>query len=355
MELDDIIRSTGNGLKVYEYYQGYKIYKNKRYLSVFRNEKNPSMSFYQDEKGFWRCKDFGDAVNASIFDFVAAKYKLSFVEAVAKIKKDFDIISNYTPTKEAVKPTAQNYSNSSITITNIVYEEDIERQKYWKQYKYISDKILDKYNVKHFLSVNYINTKGVKKNTWKSNDQPAILYPTFELTTGELKHKFYFPYAKEKKNKWFGDTNMYCLFGYHENYRIYKTKAQKAKAILFSSLKDLMAFEGLMNNLQIYNGIHYIGFAGNSEIVITDYLYKLITRQCMIEPFDFFTLLDCDKKGIEISDNYTVLYHASSLTEILSNYAVPDVKLDVADFIKNNNEETIIKFATQIIENVWST
>ena len=111
----------------------------------------------------------------------------------------------------------------------------------------------------------------------------------------------------------------------------------------------MMVFEGLMNQFNIRNGIHYIGVNANSELLIMDFIIQYIFIELDLSGENTFILFDNDKKGIETAQQYELMYFCNNITHLQNGY---DGK-DIADIVKNSSEDEICNFAEQLIKVIW--
>lgn len=348
MTINDIIENTDNGKRIYEFYLDKAIAKNKLHKSIWTvDERTPSMSFYIDDKGHWRCKCWSTGNNVGPIEFVAVLRKIEFSAAANTVKADFNLIGSYKPSNAIAKPKLIEYNEAGLELYNYVTDSQQNTHNYWSQYKFITTQILEKYNVLNLILLEYINSKGVDKSLKKYRDNPLILYSIKEVFSDKVKHKVYRPY-NEKSSKWFGDTNAYCLFGYHENKR-FKLNKRDNKLIIFSSAKDLMAFEGLLNTVNIRNGIHYFGVNANSEMLINDFIMKFLFQEYELNGTDVYVLFDNDDKGIKTSVDYEFMYLANNVTSVQDGF---DGK-DIADICKNESNDNLMNFLEKIIKAIW--
>lgn len=247
--------------------------------SVFNTKDNtPSLFFWVSEKGY-RFNDFSTGIKGTAIDFVMNLYKISFLDAVNKIKKDYinwcsnnkEIINiNYT-----VKPK---YHVGDYTIRKW---NTLDRD-FWLQFN-ISSNILNRFKVHPISQYFLTNENG---GFYIKND---YLYGYFK--DNNVLYKIYQPFIKEMK---FVKVESYIQgseqIGNHP-YLIYT-----------SSLKDIMSLYSL--NLTIdYK-------APDSENTL---ISESIIKKDLENYKKVFTFFDVDEPGIKAANKYKDLYNIQSL------------------------------------------
>lgn len=246
---------------------------NIKVLSIFNNEKTPSLVFYcKNSKYKFKC--FSTGIQGDAIDFIINLYKKPYITCCNLILKD------YNSRKEIItynsEPTEDNFKILNYKISNFNnYDKD-----FWTPYC-INTKILRKYNVKPMSSIVYSKkSKVVEKSLIKT-------YGYF--TKFEELYKIYQPLNKNCKflilnNKVIQGEDQLEGFNY---------------LLITSSLKDIMGIKTISNiNLDI--------IAPNSENTLLN-SNKIIEYKKKYEKI--LTLMDNDKVGKTAALKYKNLYN----------------------------------------------
>lgn len=194
LSIESILKSITHYDIFRHYITGFEVY-NKRFRSELRRDNSPSCSIKPLMNGSISYKDHANGEHYNCFDYVSAKFGLSFKEALVLISNDFGL--DLTPEKVERKPTdfealrynkpLENASYADIKICSVPFT--IEGLRYWKQYG-IDRELLELYNIKQIKGF-YINHQFIEIS---KNEVLAFAY-----CFGNYTYKILRPYAGEWK------------------------------------------------------------------------------------------------------------------------------------------------------------
>ena len=268
--------------------------------SIFNpGEKTESMYiYYDDNKGYYRFKDFSTGYGGDSSNLVMYLYNLSRKQANLKIVLDYAKYiedNNYDPVTEY--KIAATYKVSDFTVRHW----NILDQAYWTDF-HIGSKQLSKYEIMPLEY--YVLSKNEEDIETSFTIKGEHIYGYFK-EDGTL-YKIYQPKNKEKK--------FIKVLNYIQGSEqlTYNTKY----LLIISSLKDLMAFNAL--------GIQNIeGVVPDSEnSLLPDSLIAYYKEKYT----KIITLLDNDKAGISAMEKYKEKHGI--------NYVIPPAEKDIADCVK---------------------
>jgi len=307
---------------VYEYYLKHPIREGIKFISPFRKEKDPSLSFkYFENTNSWVWRDWGDTSqhkSMSIFDFVMRLFNCDFVSAMIRINNDLGL--NLEGSKEPSKSVKKFLGN------NTPIKHKIEKKK--KRIR-ISFRKYTKNDYDFWAQF------GITKNTLK-------LYRVYPIDKAWLNYTI----IKEHKSN---DT----IFAYliNNNVKIYHPN-NKTRFLGNVTLNDISGWDQLPNNgeniiitkshkdvMVLYEmNISAISPQGEGMSLSKDMIDELELRFNNI-----YILYDNDDPGIKASDNAKDIY--PNLKQI---YIPKEVCKDVSElsFIKG------LKKAKEIIINL---
>lgn len=284
--------------------------KTKLIKSPFRDDKNPTCSFYYSKSNRLYLHDFATEEHIDIFEAVKKLFRINYAEAIKKIISDKDRfeIDEYEESRKENK------------IEFIL--ADSSHLDYFNRY-HITRETLLKYNVYPAKTI-YMNEEAIAKGT-KTNPIFCYLFPSGNIKT-------YRPLTKDKSKKWAGNSNAKDIAGL-------KQLPKKGK-ILFvtSSLKDVMTLHTLGYNAIAFNGEGY-GISGDSAVIMEETLSKLEKR---FEYIIFY--MDNDAPGI----NFGTKLHLKYNKKFIYNPATKEK--DLSDFV---HKEGIFK-AKRLIKKLLS-
>lgn len=239
-------------ITIWRYYIGMNWEISKPFMAPYRPDTTPSFNLYYDSRGRLMFKDFGRAgASGDIFNYLQMVERISFIEALEKVNRDFKLdLVNMSTKIVVVNNQADNKKDSKIddllkfekkvketqsavdifTVTRKWEKSDIDRWLSWG----ISQKTLNLYQTHCALEV-YKN--GILEYTY-SEDNPCYVY-WFPKT----KHtKCYFPLSKTKR--FFGNiNNLADIQGYYQcDVKNTKKKIGRRILILTKAMKDVMFF-----------------------------------------------------------------------------------------------------------------
>lgn len=249
--------------------------QNLKILSVFRNERTPSMSvFYDNKYQQYRFKDFSSGIGGSAYDLVCKIHDISFTEAIKKILKDYGV-AKATGHKEVEIVPQKSYKVESFELRNWIQND----AKYWSQYG-ISRKQLEKFNVKPLKS--YVMNNGTKT----LNFEPKLITYGYFNMSGVM-YKIYSP--KNSKRKFFKVAD-------HVQ-GIEQLEYKQDLLVICSSLKDAMCLDSMGFKLEVV--------APDSENTMIKPMYIDIFRRKYKR---VITLFDNDEAGIKAIERYKQEY-----------------------------------------------
>lgn len=268
--------------------------------SVFNpGEKTQSMYiYYDDNKGYYRFKDFSSGYGGDSSNLVMYLYNLSRKQANLKIVLDYAKYiddNNYDPVTEYKVTAPYKVNDYTVRHWNVIDQE------YWTQFK-IGTKQLCKYEIMPLEY--YVLSKREEDIETSFTIKGEHIYGYFK-EDGTL-YKIYQPKNKEKK--------FIKVLNYIQGSEqlTYSTKY----LLIISSLKDLMAFNAL--------GIQ------NIEGIVPDSENSLLPDSLIVHYKEKYTkiitLLDNDKAGIGAMEKYKERHGI--------NYVIPPAEKDIADCLK---------------------
>lgn len=262
--------------RVMSYYLGLPIDLNRLHVSPLRKDTNPTCSFYYNSRGVLKFHDFGTSEQFSAVEVVMKRYKINYGDALRKIKQDASAIKNM---EFDLSLREENVDYVCVAYTHPDWS-------YWKRYD-INASILKKFGVTHLSKV-FRNDKIFLKST---PDNPVFAY---NFSSGNI--KIYRPLSKDKKKKWYGNSNMYDIGGY-------EVLPDKGKLVFItSSLKDLMVLYTFGFPGVCLNGEGYGTFGPSKEVFSS--LLKDLRRK-----FEHVLLfLDSDESGIKFAEKLSATH-----------------------------------------------
>jgi len=289
---------------IYAYYLGERINFHKSFISLFREEKNPSMTFIRMGDGAVLWRDWGDGNQTkpeSSIKFVMKIYNCSFNEALEHIKQDLGngdtFVSFYR--RDMGMPKASKKKDIQIRSRNF----DENDTTYWGEYG-ISIDTLNLYNVIP-ISRYFINNFPI--------DQYDGIHPLYAYKMskdGQIYYKIYNPLTTDYKKKWRWNGTDDILMGYDQ------LPLHGEMLIITKSMKDIMV---------LYE-MGYAAVSMQSESTIMDtIMFASLKRR-----FDHIIVLyDNDATGIKRSDK---LIRAFGLKQIF----IPKIsdQKDISDYVK---------------------
>lgn len=198
---------------VFSYYLGEKLVMGRMYQSPFRDDRNPSCSFFMSHNGKILFRDFGIGKTYSAIDFVKDKFKCDYITALKTISNDKEKINSLqSPEKRLEK-------DFTIGVVGDLLSKYLD---YWKEYG-IERETLDRYGVKAASSI-YRNDELYAKATYQS--------PIFVYTFPSRRVRIYRPRSRTKK--WYGNANELDIGG------LVQLNSKGTILFITSSIKDVM-------------------------------------------------------------------------------------------------------------------
>lgn len=262
--------------RIYEQILGRELRFGKTYQSPFRDDKNPSLSFYQTSSGRIRWKDFGtDEPSGGVYQFVAKHLGTEDLDAIKSYiydGRETQIFKKQTtqrilpPRKNSLEIKAKRWS-----------EKELD---YWQSY-HISKETLKMFNtvpLAHF----YVNDI---KNDRLENE---LLFA--QLVGSHV--KIYSPLSKTRK--WKSNTTKSDVFGLEQ------LKFKSDTLILTKSLKDIMT-------------LHELGYEAIAPMSETSDFPKMIEEEVLPRYKNIYVLFDNDTTGLKRGEILSLKYSAANL------------------------------------------
>ncbi len=321
-ETDDIYSQTNKGKDIFEHYLGHEIELNKRYNSVFREEKNPSMAFYTSRDDGWRVKDFGLGNNIGPIEFVMELFGLDFPPAKRKIIADLKLATpqykqkySNAPIKPVLKETIREAKQDKFKISYTVMDFPDEDLSWWYKF-WIELEELNTFDVFAAEAYYLEFLDKTRKNAFIKRSKENKMISAFKMKDifSRERTKMYCPLVTNPDFKWVGDSTRETVQG------ISQLKYKSKNLCILSGLKDIMALTAMQRRLKVDLDVELI--AGNSESsqIPNEILIDLKSRY-----ENTFSLLDWDKTGKRWSDIYEAHHRIRPLNSNLRDYNVKDV------------------------------
>lgn len=299
---------------------------NKPFRSALYSDKNPGCRIYVNGSSQLMYKDFGTGDHFSCVNYVMAKYRCNFQEALNIIANDFNIkkVDPKVPVEIILANDVgfeRSFKPKSKTVINIEPQPfNATDYEYWSQYG-IQLTTLIKYNVFSCKTVFIYKTDGVIRLEY-SKSNPIYAY-RFTDESGEISYKIYKPYA-DKTKKWLFNGGSNNIEGYDQ------LPERDKVLIITKSLKDCIC----------YNEIGYsaISLQGEHNQLKDNLLDKLYKR------FDYIIMnYDNDEDGkkatLKIADKHNIPYFyihgAKDLSDLIKISGLEQAKLQINDKIKS--------------------
>lgn len=304
----------GKQIAVYEKYLKSKLSFGKMYYSPYREEDNPSLSFWQGENDIlWR--DWGDPMQdkpQDVYSFYACNESCSKTEAYKRLNKaNISTFAGGDRINPVYKKRAVRRLKKKL-IKIIERPFNMDDLLFWSEYG-ITLNTLKKFKVKAASKV-FLNDKETHV---ESKNKPVYAY---EITSkGD---KYYKIYAPKNSFKWMFNGNQEMLFG------IDLIPDKGELLIITKSLKDVMALREL--------GYSAIAPQAETAIIKKSVINNLKRRFKYIIIF-----FDNDSTGIKFAKRLSTIY------KLMYIYLPQDHKAkDISDYIKSygmDNAKTQLK------------
>lgn len=322
---NEILQRSNNGLDLYKLFFGGNLnaIDEKRFKNVknpFYNDKNASFSVYQNEKGMWCFKDYGNTdYSGDIFDFFKFHYKLD-------IKNDFVMLLNLMVgelnknqfTISSVKASSITKADSCSKQINSVqlFETDFSDKalKFWNQFG-ISIDILNLNNVKQITGCRQIYSK----------DDSDVKNYQYEMTFAYKMvdfAKIYIP--KPKRFLYVGKKSPNYIFGQN-----------------FSNEKGIVFVVGGEKDVLTMHSLGYEAICFSSETAVPS---KEIVKEFYELEVTPVLLYDCDDTGRKCANKISEKFNwaIADLSTILSEDKIGSI-IDISDYIKEGQSKEILK------------
>lgn len=272
--------------KIFEKYTGLKIEFGVLYHSPFRNDNNPTCSFYYDYSNKLRLKDHAGFFHGDCFDAAAKKLNINantrdgFKNLLEKIAQDFRI---------------HKYANDEVYI-QALYEEVVER----------------KIGVRKAISIDYILRE------WDLRDK-QFWFDRYKLPMKFIENNDVYPIAGAfVNNRLESDESELCyLYKFGDSIRLYYPYRAKRRFIV---------------NKAVYQGLHNAKVA-KFGINTKSYKDVLVIRMLSYNKFDIDAFAPPSENYImKIDDYYNIKY---SYQHIVSLYDFDYTGIRAANYIRH--------------------
>lgn len=311
---------------IYKYYYDAqfgdgKFQINKKLLSPFREESNPSIYFFMrnDDRIYW--KDWGDAEGkvSDVFDYIQKLYNCNYFEALNYINKDLGLglgKMNYSELENFIKPPCQNKTSAKKDISYNVRRFFIQDIKYWEKQYGIKLYQLEDYNIFPVSEV-FLNGELIMINT---GIKPIYVYKLEEDT-----FKIYAPYGPIK---WLSNGGGKFIWG------LDKIPKNGNILIMTKSLKDLI----------VYNNLGFYAIAFQTENFILD---KNIYEDLYNRFNNLVLIYDNDDPGIKAAEKFKERFPKTNVLRL------PKYKSckDIADLRKVIDNEKLKELFSKYLYN----
>lgn len=310
----ELLNSSNNGLDFFKIYFGDKLRwaskkRSKNLKNPFYTDKNGSFSIYEDEKGKWRFKDYGDPnYQGDCFDFYARVYNTNVKEGFQELLMVMKRVLDEGVSKLA---TVKAFQNKAVLIERTITAVQLNKidftdkaLQFWKQYN-ITREILLLNNVSQVVGYREFYSDGEDRYITLNQDL------VFTYKSGNF-YKFYSPHPKRFWSV--GTKTIEYRFG--ENYQ-----PNDSTVFLVGGEKDVMT-------------LHALGYRSvclSSETVLPS---KRFAKDMFEDEVRVVVLYDNDQAGYQgaqkIAGKYS--WEIAELKSILTSKA-EEVK-DISDYVK---------------------
>ena len=319
----ELILSRFSEEQLMEYYLRIPVKKG-LFRSPLRDDKNPTCSFFRNNKSTLLFKDFATGQCLDIFSIVQQMFKCNYFEALKIIANDFGIIQNKSIKRNPGKINENPIKIEDKELSKIQVEiqdfTDLEL-KWWEKYGITKD-ILQKYQV---YSCKYVFLNG---NLLAKSQQHCPIFGYYGKKYRGLElWKIYFP--KRTNYRFIGNYPSKKLQGYDKLPKTGKI------CVITKSLKDVMA-------LYAY-GIP--ACAPNSETIIpSEFIINDLTSR-----FEHvFALWDNDRTGVTFLNKIKKKYPQIKCLIIPRNLEAKDFSDLRAKYGYKKTKEFIIQYLQSI-------
>jgi hypothetical protein len=296
--------------------------------SSSKPDTKPSCRISRLSKGIYY-KDFGSASLAlDIWNYIEAKYGLTYHEALDKVALDMGIIdsplivSKSNEYNELI--SISNNSNTSVknpVILEAPKELLIKRRgwnnndaEYWYNNYYINKDLLEEFDV-HAITDYWIDDIHYEA------EELAYCY-IYYYYNGVLLKKIYQPQSKTRK--WKSNINKTVVQG------IVNIPKQHDLLFITSSMKDILTLRVL----------GYYAVAPNNEMT---WLPEEVWEKFKIRYSNIYILFDSDSSGLDSSSKFSQKYNIPYIYIPPSNFLPNKRGKDHSDFIKESHNLNLVK------------
>ena len=266
-------------VEIFQHYLDLQV-DSKLIKSPFREDKNPTCSFYYSKLGRLYLHDFATEEHIDCIQCVKLLFNINYSQAIDKIISDREKFSS----ELNVSLEKKELNIEFILADNTYYE-------YFKRYQ-IPINTLIKYDIYPLKSL-YINEVLVSKGS-RTNPMFGLMFPSGNI-------KIYRPLSKDKSKKWGGNCNGKDVAGL-------KQLPKKGQLLLVtSSLKDVVMLNVLGYNAIAFNGEGY-GIGDSTSEVVKQTLDNLSKRFTYIVFY-----LNNDEAGIKFTNKLQSIHNKKAI------------------------------------------
>lgn len=315
---NEILQRSNNGLYFFKLILGGILQheSNKRFKNVknpFYNDKNASLSIYQNDKGIWCFKDYGNIdFSGDVFDFCALYYKLD-------IKKDFFNVLNF------MENDLDKNQTSVITINEVNFQSSVDNKNE------VIDVELSEISFSN-ASKNYMLQYGITPEILKINNVAEItaykeihLDNRFDKFKGFQNQTFY-AYKQDKFAKLYRPNPKTFLY-------VGKKPKDYVFGLNFKNESNLIYLVGGEKDVLTFHSIGIQAICLNSETSLPS---KRLIKSFYEDKISPIIMYDCDETGRKSAEKISNLtgWKVADLGKIIPIENRNSIK-DISDYVYN--------------------
>jgi hypothetical protein len=304
---------------IFKKYLGYDFKPHRNYLSPFRDEMKPSFGMFVTKEGHLFFKDFGgDGYGGDCIKFVALLFKISYFDAIQKIKADFNFHIGTPPERQ--QHTTVNSTPKPFTRIQIIAKSFLKEElKYWNQYGIdISD--LKRENI---FSVSQLFISKKKVPIGKS-----LVFAYFYQDHGNEYLKIYQPF--EKLHKWYSNVPVKkpLLLDRleHKSTAVTLAKSKKDKIVLNKVITDVYETQKEGKEVVPEELNNFFDEYYENKYVFFDNDVAGIKAANSLKPFGFHSIyipVEFNQEGIKDPSDLVLKYGFKALEKLIQCYELP--------------------------------
>lgn len=335
MDKKALITTYYSEKEIMEYYYGCSITdKLPIYKNLIRKDSKGTCAFFRKGNRYY-LNDLSQSKTYGIYDIVMSVYNCNFAESLNYIIRDMNIPTEYTRElyDKVAQTKQQHYDDIAKEVSNKVFRYQARKYNHWDKYYWqqfhISLETLKKYSVRPMQMIELFRVPNQRfLEIYKyADDFMSVCY----LMPVNGKLRFYKPNATERKDKWKGNTDSECVFGWEQ---LEQSLFLKENPIFIASgLKDLMCLTEL-------------GFDAIAPMSEPNALPKHVVDALKSSGRRIVYLYDTDLAGLKFGVKFAVLngFEAVWLPK------QKDLALkDVADFMQHFGKEKLLEIINQML------